>query len=568
MRRIMMIITAVLLVLALAIGASAANSVATAGSYATVASDGACQITLTATLHLESPQENLSVLLPADARDVTLNGDRVRTTKYNGLRKVDLSKIAGKVAGDFTVTLHYALPDVVNTDEDGILKLELPLLSGFDYPIQTMEFTVTLPGEITTEPSFSSGYHQADIEKDLTYTVSGATVSGKFSKALKDHETLTMSMPVSETMFPQPAIVVQSTDVGVGGMIVCGVLALLYWIIFLRCLPVWKQYATQPPEGLTAGQVGCVIQNSGVDLTMMVLSWAQLGYVYIRTHRDRVILEKRMEMGNERSDYELRYFRKLFGKKDRVDTTGSAYAELRRLAAKKPAGLRGMLRAKGGNVRIFRILAAGVGLFGGVCVGLSLGSGAVLQWLVVAIFAIFGAVSGYLVQNWLGGLRLRNKADLFTALILCGLWLGLGALAEVFSLSLWMVLGLLAAGLLLSVGGRRTEYGRYTKGQILGLRWYLRNASKQELQRLCAADPDYYFSLAPYALALGADKAFAKGFGSVRMLDCPYMASKTDAHLTASQWQQRLRDTADKMDERYRRLPVEKLLQLIGSFRR
>ena len=567
MRRIFMIITAVALMLALAIGASAANSIPTASSDATVATDGACQITQTATLHLEAAQEGLSVLLPSDARDVTLNGNRVRTTKYNGMRKVDLSKIAGKVAGDFTVTLHYSLPDVVNTDEDGILKLELPLLSGFDFPITVMEFSVTFPGEITGEPSFSSGYHQADIEKDLTYTVSGATITGRSIKMLKDHETLTMSMPVSETMFPQPAIVVQSTDVGVGGMVVCGVLALLYWILCLRCLPVRKQYASQPPEGVTAGQVGCVMQNSGVDLTLMVLTWAQLGYIDVITYRERVLLEKRMEMGNERSDYELRYFRKLFGKRNRVDTTGSAYAELRRLAAKKPAGLRGMLRAKGGNVKIFRILAAGVGLFGGVCVGLSLGSGAVLQWLVVGFFAIFGAITGYLAQDWLGGLRLRNKSELYVALILCGVWLGLGALAEVFNLTLWMVISLLTAGLLLSVGGRRTEYGRYTKGQLLGLRWYLRNTSKQELQRLCAADPDYYFSLAPYALALGMDKAFAKGFGSIRM-NCPYMMSKSEDYLTAQQWQQRLRYTADQMDARYRRLPLERFLQLLGSFRK
>ncbi len=567
MRRIFMIITAVALMLALAIGASAANSIPTASSYATVATDGTCQITQTATLHLEAAQEGLSVLLPSEARDVTLNGNRVRTTKYNGMRKVDLSKIAGKVAGDFTVTLHYSLPDVVNTDEDGILKLELPLLSGFDFPITVMEFSVTFPGEITGEPSFSSGYHQADIEKDLTYTVSGATITGKSIKMLKDHETLTMSMPVSETMFPQPAIVVQSTDVGVGGMIVCGVLALLYWILCLRCLPVRKQYASQPPEGVTAGQVGCVMQNSGVDLTLMVLTWAQLGYIDVITYRERVLLEKRMEMGNERSDYELRFFRKLFGKRNRVDTTGSAYAELRRLAAKKPAGLRGMLRAKGGNVKIFRILAAGVGLFGGVCVGLSLGSGAVLQWLVVGFFAIFGAITGYLAQDWLGGLRLRNKTELYVALILCGVWLGLGALAEVFNLTLWMVISLLTAGLLLSVGGRRTEYGRYTKGQLLGLRWYLRNTSKQELQRLCAADPDYYFSLAPYALALGMDKAFAKGFGSIRM-NCPYMMSKSEDYLTAQQWQQRLRYTADQMDARYRRLPLERFLQLLGSFRK
>ena len=569
MRRIIVFIIAATLLLATAVGASAASTVSTAGCYATVSSDGSCQLTLTATLHLESAQDGLSVLLPLDARDVTLNGDRVGTTKHSGLRKVDLSKVAGKVAGDFTVTLQYTLPDVVAADEDGILQMNLPLLSGFDYPISAMEFTVTLPGEITTQPGFSSGYHQADIEKDLTYTVSGATVSGSFQKALKDHETLTMTMPVSQEMFPQPAIVVQSTDVGVGGMIICAVLALLYWLIFLRGLPVLRQYTTQPPEGLTAGQIGCVLNGAGVDLTLMVLTWAQLGYIYIRTYRDgRVVLEKRMEMGNERSEFELRYFRKLFGRRDKVDTSGTGYAELCRLASKKPAGVREMLRRSSGNPKIFRALASGIGLFGGVCVGLALGSGAVLQGFVVFLMAAFGALSGWLILSWSTGLQLRSLRSMWIALILCVLWLSLAALAETFHLGLWMVIGLLIAGLLLSGGGRRTEFGRYTKAQVLGLRWYFRNASKAELQRLCAQDPDYYFSLAPYALALGVGKSFAKGFGSIRLLDCPYMSSQSATHLTATQWCQRMEEVAEHMDARSRRLPLEKLMQLIGSFRK
>ena len=41
----------------------------------------------------------------------------------------------------------------------------------------------------------------------------------------------------------------------------------------------------------------------------------------IQVKGQRVILHKRMEMGNECSDIELRYFKKLFSKRDRVDTS-------------------------------------------------------------------------------------------------------------------------------------------------------------------------------------------------------------------------------------------------------
>jgi uncharacterized protein (TIGR00730 family) len=66
----------------------------------------------------------------------------------------------------------------VVTNDVQQLELQLPILAGFAYPVQALEFTVTMPGPISVKPAFSSGYHQANIEKDLYCTVSGATITG------------------------------------------------------------------------------------------------------------------------------------------------------------------------------------------------------------------------------------------------------------------------------------------------------------------------------------------------------------------------------------------------------
>ena len=566
MRRVYIGILAIVLLFGLTVSVSGATGASRVGVYATVAADGSCQVTATATLHLEQSISQLYFPVPGNASDITLNGSRMWTTSSGGVRQVNLSNIVENIVGDFTVTINYTIRNVVEQTEQGILQLQLPLLSGFTYPIETMEFSITLPGIVADAPAFSSGYHQVDIEKDMLYEVNGAIISGSFQQELKDHETLQMTLTVSDAMFPQAAVEIRNTDFANVGMIVFAGLALLYWLLFLRCLPPRRRYCPEPPEGYTAGELGCALALQGVDLTMMVFSWAQLGYILIQIDRQgRVLLHKRMDMGNERGETEQRYFQKLFGKRQVVETSGYHYAQLYRIAGKKPSGMQELMRRGSGNPKIFRALVSGIGLFGGIVLGNVLGGGAALGGFMLVLITVAGAVSGWLIQGWCAGLFLRDKQTLWIGLGCCGGWLVLGLAAQQFMLSLCVVAGLLLAGLMVTYGGRRTDWGRQTTSRILGLRRYLRIVPKSELQRICSGNPDYFFSLAPYALALGSDRIFARRFGNLRLPSCPYLTSGMDAHMTAGQWSEVMRNTAKLMDARGKQLFTEKLLRLLGN---
>ena len=266
MRRIFILLIAVALVFSCAVSVSAANSTSKIGAFATVSSDGSCQVTITATIRLDTVDEDLYFPVPGDATNITLNGSRVRTSRQGDIRRVKLSGITGKMTGEFTINIHYSLPDTVYRDEDGLLRLRVPLLAGFAYPVEAMEFSVTLPGEIENKPAFSSGYHQTSIEKDLTYSISGATVSGTFQKALKDRETFEMTMMVSERMFPQPIVEVNSNTFGQIAVIVCAGLALLYWCLCMWVTPVFRKYNPHPPTGYNAGEIGCLLALQGFVL--------------------------------------------------------------------------------------------------------------------------------------------------------------------------------------------------------------------------------------------------------------------------------------------------------------
>ena len=159
------------------------------------------------------------------------------------------------------------------------------MLAGFSYPIDELQFSVNLPGAIDQDPQFVSGYHQTNIEKDLTYSVSGSNIAGRSWTSLKDHETLLLRLSATEELFPQSRVELPEAD-GIPMLIwICAGLALVYWLLFLRnFLPLWG-FPAVAPEGFGAGQMGTILTKSGANLSLMVFSWAQLGYVVLQMDR-------------------------------------------------------------------------------------------------------------------------------------------------------------------------------------------------------------------------------------------------------------------------------------------
>lgn len=559
MRRILTFVLFFILIftLSVSVGAASAPSV---GTYATVTQDGSCQVNMTVRIHLDQVEDDLVFPVPGKATNITLNGHRVRTQSKNDSRLIDLSDALGDLVGDMTVTVSYSLTDVIHTDETGQLQLQLPLLSGFAYPVEALEFSVTLPGTVDAKPAFSSGYHQADIEKDLSFSVSGATVSGSSQKEMKDHETLVMTLTVPEELFPQTRVVLPDLQVLNIAMGVCAGLALLYWLIFLRCAPFRRIHCPTPTEGLTAGQLGSVLTLSGADLTLMILSWAQLGYILIQLDRqDRVVLHKRMDMGNERGDFERRCFNLLFGKRDTVNASGSSYGALYLRVEKMRPPVAPYFRPRSGNPLLFRAFSAAMGLFGGISLGISLSAGAALQWFWVIVLAIAGGYTPWLIHRWALCLYGPDKKPLWLALGCCGGWILLSYLAGKFGFGFLMSACQLFFGLMAAFGGRRTEEGRQVCQQILGLRRYLRRADKQELSKILEKDPDYFHSLAPYAVALGVDEAFARRFGKARLTESPYLTTGSQNALTAAEWSSLLRRAVSIMNATHSRSGANKV---------
>lgn len=560
MRRAAALAAVLALLIVMSCPVSAATGASSVLVFATVSSDGSCQVTANITLHLEHVVEDLSYPVPLNAQNISVNGSSARTSQSGSVQKVDLSRVVGSVTGDFTVSVSYRLTNLVTLSEEGVPELNVPLLSGFAYPVEKLQFSVSLPGLIENRPVFISGYFQEDIEPKMTWETANNTVSGTIDMQLRDLETFTVSLAVTEEMFPGVIQEQWRSNIDNIAMWVLTGLAVLYWIFFLRCLPLRKARCTTAPEGFTAGQLGSILTGQGADLTLTVFTWANLGYILIYMDKHgNVTLHKRMDMGNERSAYEQKLFRRLFGKRRMVDGSSYRYAELCKIAAESSGNVRSLYRKKSGRPRIFRILCAGIGLFAGISLGSALSQNAVLAVLLSIIFAAACTAASWLIQDWVMGLHLNRKDKLLIALA-CGIaWIIMGIVAKEANIATAVVIGQFAAGLFAAYGGRRTDFGRQMASQVLGLRYYLCNASSKQVHKMTNQNSEYFFTMIPAAMALGCGELFAAQFGKRRLVGCPYLTTGMDGHRTAMEWYRLLKRAADSLDARQKRLLLERL---------
>ena len=569
MKRIFSLLTCILLLsLCLCIPVSAESAASSVNLMCTVNSEGDCLATMTVNLRLENAMDKLDFPLPLNAKNISLNNSPVSTTRSAAATLVDISKLSKDYVGELVLRFEYTLPEAVQItkinegtkDEDWVLQLAIPLLSGFDYPVESLSFTITMPpGQMTHRPSLTSIYRQSSIESDIPFKVAGSQIIGSTKTVLNDHEGVTLTMIVPETMFPTVSTYVREGNPELPYIIVFAVLALVYWILTLRTWPIFRMQTTTPPEGITAGELGCRLTLSGGDLTMMVFSWAQLGYLYISMDDSgRVLLHKRMDMGNERSRFENNIYKMLFGTRRVVDATGNGYAKLVRKVQRIVPQERSMYIRNSGNVKIFRALACVCQMLCGICVAMNMTGVLPLAILMAIILTPFSMVTAWLIQDIAYRTHLRGKVPVLIGFVCILLWIILGLLCGQVWIPLGCVVGQWLYGFLAAYGGRRSELGRHDAGQVLGLRRYVKHLPKEDISRFLRNDPDYYFNYAPYALAMGVINPYSRSFGQRKLDQCPYLITSVTGKRTADEWGHLLADVADLMDHRARQMQIEK----------
>lgn len=502
---------------------------------AQVSSGGSSEMEMQLTLQPEEVLYELTIPLGAGARDVTVNGAAASLQNVDGMPSLVLTSEAG-FSSSLSLTLRYTLTGCVSAATDW--ELVLPILAeGLDYAIDTLRFQVTLPGSFTQTPVFSSGYLGEDVDNYMTITIQDNVISGSLNTPLRDRDSLTLTMETDPELFPRVNAAGKFYPIARLLALGLGLLGLLYWLVRLRWLPALPGRQSQPPVGIGPGELGCKLLTESPDLPLMILSWAQLGYLTIHMGQDgAVTLHKRMEMGNERSDYENQLFAAVFGHRQTVDAAERSFQELRAKVSVSAPRVRGMFRKKSGKVLAVRVLGALSGAFalaGIVDVIAPQTSGRVV---LIILAGLLGAAAAWCIQAGMRSLLARDHRPGYGALGCCGILLVLGLFSGCFGTAFGLCLTQGLLGLLTMFGGRRTEVGRQTVQSILGFRRYLRSIDRKQVNRIMEQRPGFYYDMAPYALALGVDRQFAVQFETLRLPPCPWLVTDTPQGNRAPEW--------------------------------
>ena len=555
MRRVLAFLICIILFI---VPIHAANAAPRVSTTAVVQANGTCKVTIEADIRLDDPARGLKFPLGTDIKSVTLNGSPAPLSQSEGITSVNLSHLDGKL-GLYSCTISFEINSVVETDDKGKQTVTVPLLYGFPYPVEDMSFQVTMPSRFDTVPSFHSGYHGQDIERQMTASISGNIIRGTVTQEMKDSETLFMKLAAPEGMFPAVQTFGGSLKFDAIAMAIFAGAALLYWILRLGTLPRFSPRRSTPTEGLCAGQVPTYLTRRPGDLAAMVLQWAQLGYLIIHLDDNgRVFLHKKMNMGNERTVFEQRCFRDLFGRKMMVDGTGYRFQR----AASKAAALS---RRQAGGYRnpltsntLFRILSCLVGLFAGIAMGDTIATDHTWRIILMALFGVISGLLCWIILDGMDCLHTRSKAGLKLSLTAAAALLILSLFCKSIAYGAAAAAWSLLAGLLCAYGGKRTENGERIYTEILGLRRHMCKASKTELRRILSSNRNYYFELAPFALILGVDRAFAEKFGDARLPACTWLVSGVDVR-TAPEWYPQLREVYSTMHRERKPTLAEKI---------
>lgn len=525
MRRFLLILICLLLLLPTVYAAE--NEITSLEGEITVNEDGSCDLRLTAQVSFAVPTETFVFPLNSEAKNVSAIGGDYKLRSRDDVRCAIFSAEGGFL-GNHTFVCTYRLPRIV-TREDAAQELALALPEkGFAYPLNSLKLTFSFPTEPENYPQWYSAYYEDVIDNYLTIQIAGKNMSVKSVAELKDQETISMTMEFPPETFDLSNLTGSFSSFDRMAFYLLAVLALFYWLFFLRGKLLLPKNQHSIAMETTPGEIPCLLFGDLPDIPALLAHWGNLGYVSIHRNRlGRILLRKEMDMGNERKAAERKLFDALFRASNTCDLQGLRFGSLCKGAGQSLRNVwtQRIFVKRSGNPRLLRGMGLLAAFFACLHVfDLWLDVGA-WRWLLMPLLSLLCTLLCILVQKAvLCIFRRRRILD----------WLAGGAafaLLTVFSVfagcSGLMLLNLflqLFCGLVTMFGGRRSDVGNEQVRQLLGLRRYLKKADAQELERLCRLDGQYFYRMLPFAEELGVGEAFCKQFGHFSPDACPWLS--------------------------------------------
>ncbi|MCQ2546844.1 MAG: DUF2207 domain-containing protein [Clostridia bacterium] len=462
------------------------------------------------------------------------SSDPVSASSEEGFYILQMGSGEKYINGDHEFKYGYTITmrDDRETDYD-LLYIDL-LPTDWQTPIESSEITVHLPKKINKDAVtiYGGTYGSQEFPDNVKWDYDGGKTLRVSADNLEKGEGITLMVRLPEGYW------VGQKDNGATrpAALVIIILALIafavVWMFFGRRQHIVETVEFHPPEGVTPAEIGLIIDGSldKKDMMSMFMYFAQKGYLKIKEKKKDFRFIKVKDIDENEKSFAKTLFEGIFYDDKTVadsDHMGMRFGEKYLSACTvledtvgpvMPEKSKWMQRIGGIVLYIIPIVMAflaeaytlrdeGLGVAG----------------------ALLGVVAAFMAGKLRKSYRNRNSGKitgkrfircvywLIDALFLMGAAFGWGESFASGSIGMVMFLVLAACHVLNVYYDRLSDHSYALMGKIMGLRNFIKTAELEKLNELVEEDPEYFYSVLPYAYVLGLTDKWAKKFENIHI---------------------------------------------------
>lgn len=311
------------------------------------------------------------------------------------------------------------------------------------------------------------------------------------------------------------------------------VIVLLLWLVFGRGKKPIPTVEFYPPKDMTSAELGYIVDGviDNNDIISLIIYWADKGYLQISTSEDSddFTLTKLKNLPVSAKNFEKIMFDGLFDNRDSVtkdDLNERFYTTINATSNELTAHFRKTKQ------KLFTTASQVARVFCCILIGLPL---AVFMFImgyvhisdfatISGIVSIVGITISGILYSYTNQVKYSRSVGsrigftvLSAVIFLIPVLFSLIASVE-FSGSFFVIILsaiTLLVGAISLVMPVRTDENLEPLGKILGLKDFIYHAELDRIKELCNENPEYFYSVLPYAYVLGLSNDWAKRFESI-----------------------------------------------------
>lgn len=322
------------------------------------------------------------------------------------------------------------------------------------------------------------------------------------------------------------------------------------WALFKRRNVVTKQIEFYPPEGMCSAEVGVIIDGSvdQQDLASLIPWFASQGYINIgEAHKGKgktaIWIKRIKQLPDDAPEYQKLFMKGLFDSQraEKVELSKLRYTNKMEKASDALDDMfndeKSLVDESGSLAVICVILLGYFSLWTNTNMSLLSSDGLWYAGWLFLFYALPTLLSMYNVSKMYGNPYCGGFTKFFAAIgkligAIVAVMLFVFFDADVYDMGMFFIT-FVGTCITVDLSGRLivdTDYRLKYLGKLMGLKEFIETAEKQRLDELVHDDPEYFYKVLPFAMALGVSSEWGEKFKDIKMEQPEWLKVNSTSH--------------------------------------